>query len=74
VSHRTRGPWREVLAVCTGAGLGSIVVSLLALALTGFTTPFVFIIVPVIGIPSAIGFAIWVLVAWWPHLRDLPVR
>ena len=71
VSRNRRGPWREVGAVVAGALLGSLLVSVALTALVGLTA---LTAVLLIGLPSAIGFMIWVLVAWGPHLQGLPVR
>ena len=71
VSRARRGPWREVVAVAGGALLGSIVISVVMMTILGVGG---FAAVIAIGVPSAIGFAVWVLVAWGPHLRGLPVR
>jgi hypothetical protein len=66
-----RGPGREVLGVTLGALVGAAVIGFVLAALVGV---YGLVLTAVIGIASAIGFAIWVLVAWGPHLQSRPVR
>lgn len=63
VSRRRRGLGREVAAVAGGALIGSLPVGLLANAFFN-SWQAVLIVEGVLGVPCAIGFAIWVLVAW----------
>jgi hypothetical protein len=63
-----RGLVREVAAVAGGALLGAVVVAGILYAVT--TSAWSLWTILVIGLPSAIGFAIWVLVAWRPRRVD----
>jgi hypothetical protein len=69
VSRARRGLGRELVAVAAGALVGSLPVSLL---LGGFLNSWEPGLLGVLffGVPSAIGFAIWVLVAW----RRAPIQ
>jgi hypothetical protein len=62
---------REVGAVVIGALVGALPIGLLLMSFVG---TYGLILVAVIGIGSAIGFAIWVLVAWRHWLQSRPVR
>jgi hypothetical protein len=66
-----RGPGRELLGVVLGALAGA---ALLGLAFTAYVGVYGFVLVAVIGLGSAVGFTIWVLVAWGPHVQSRPVR
>ena len=66
VSRSGRGRGREVAAVVGGAMVGALPVSLLTFGFWNNWEP-VLITILLIGVPSAIGFTIWVLLAWRRH-------
>jgi len=51
-----------------------ILLGLISGTFVAFLGTYGLVLTAVIGIASAIGFAIWVLVAWWPRLQARPVR
>lgn len=76
IAHRVavgtdRGRGREIAAVVIGALVGSLVPAVLYGIWLGFGEPTPWIFSGIVAVASAIGFAIWVLVAWRRRPADV---